>query len=88
MKASLFSYDMHDGPTAFSIELAGILAAEGANKLEQDWRDASAAIGNKELVVDLSFLTEIDPQINRPPCSSAPSDPRLRLPAGKTMSLV
>ena len=46
MKASSFSYDMHDGPTAFSIELAGILAAEGANKLEQAWRDASAAIGS------------------------------------------
>jgi|SRR5713226_1327828 len=61
MKASSFSYYMHDGPSAFSIELAGILAAEGANKLEQDWRDASAAIGDKELVVDLSFLTEIDP---------------------------
>src|SRR5713226_4665579 len=61
MKASSFSYYMHDGPSAFSIELAGILAAEGTNKLEKDWRGASAAIGNKELVVDLSFLTEIDP---------------------------
>ena len=61
MKLSVFSYYMHDGPTAFSIELAGILAAEGATKLEQDWRDASAAIGKKELVVDLSFVTEIDP---------------------------
>jgi hypothetical protein len=48
MKAPSFSYYMHDGPTAFSIELAGILAAEGANKLERDWQGASAAIGNKE----------------------------------------
>jgi len=61
MKATSFSYYMHDGLTAFSIELAGILAAEGANKLEQDWRGASAVIGKKELVVDLSFVTEIDP---------------------------
>jgi hypothetical protein len=62
MKAPSFSYYMHDGPTAFSIELAGALAAEGAKKLEQDWRSASAAvIGKKELVVDLSFVTEIDP---------------------------
>jgi hypothetical protein len=61
MKAPAFSYYMHDGPTAFSIEVAGTLAAEGAKKLEQDWLSASAVIGKKELVVDLSFVTEIDP---------------------------
>jgi hypothetical protein len=61
MNASSFSYYMHDGPTAFSIELAGALAAEGAKKLEQDWLSASAVIGKKELVIDLSFVTEIDP---------------------------
>src|SRR5258708_5515830 len=61
MKAPALSYYMHDGPTAFSIELAGALAAEGAKKLAQDWRSASAVIGKKELVVDLSFVTEIDP---------------------------
>jgi hypothetical protein len=52
---------MHDGPTAFSIELAGVLAAEAAKKLEQDWRSAAEVIGEKELVVDLSYVTEIDP---------------------------
>src|SRR5207245_10166581 len=61
MKNPAFSYYMHDGPTAFSIELAGVLAAEGAKKLEQDWGSVSAMIGKKELVVDLSFVTEIDP---------------------------
>jgi hypothetical protein len=61
MKAPAFSYYMHDGPNAFSIELAGALAAEGAKKLEQDWRSACAVVGKKELVVDLSFVTEIDP---------------------------
>src|ERR1700730_13082545 len=61
MDAAAFSYYMHDGPTAFSIELAGALAAEGAKKLEQDWLGASALIGDKELIVDLSFVTEIDP---------------------------
>ena len=61
MKAPAFSYYMHDGPTSFSIEVAGTLAAEGAKKLEQDWRSACAVVGKKELVVDLSFLTEIDP---------------------------
>src|ERR1700719_4071075 len=61
MKNSAFSYYMHDGPAAFSIEVAGRLAAEGAKKLEQDWLSASAVIRKKELVVDLSFVTEIDP---------------------------
>src|SRR5260221_5711419 len=61
MKNPAFRYYIHDGPTAFSIELAGALAAEGAKKLEQDWGSVSAVIGEKELVVDISFLTEIDP---------------------------
>jgi hypothetical protein len=64
MKSPL-SYYMHDGPTAFSIELAGILAAEGAKELEQDWRSASPAIGKKDLVVDVSFVKEIDPEGRR-----------------------
>ena len=42
MKTPAFGYYMHDGRAAFSIELAGALAAEGAKKLEQDWRSASA----------------------------------------------
>ena len=41
MKTPAFGYYMHDGPAAFSIELAGALAAEGAEKLEQDWRSAT-----------------------------------------------
>jgi hypothetical protein len=60
MKAPAFSYYMHDGPTAFSIELAGTLVAEGAKKLEQDCRSARAVVGKKELIVDLSFVTKID----------------------------
>jgi hypothetical protein len=60
MKARELSYYMHDGPGAFSIELAGALAAEGAKKLEHVWGNASMVIGKKELVVDLSYVTEID----------------------------
>ncbi|HYR42428.1 MAG TPA: STAS domain-containing protein [Terriglobia bacterium] len=62
MKSIAFNYYMHDGPAAFSIELAGALTMEGAKKLEQDWSSASMAIGQKELVVDLSFVTEIGPE--------------------------
>ena len=35
---------MHEGPAAFSIEVAGSLAGEGAKKLEQDWLSAFRAI--------------------------------------------
>src|SRR6266852_4157877 len=59
MKTPAFGYYTPDGPAAFSIELAGALAAEGAKKLEQDRRSASAVVGKKGLVVDLSFLKEI-----------------------------
>src|ERR1700730_7983489 len=65
MDAAAFSYYMHDGPTAFSIELAGALASEGAKKLEQDWLGASALIGDKELIVDLSFVTALDPVVRQ-----------------------
>ena len=61
MGTPAFNYYTHDGPPAFSIELAGVWAADGANKLEHDWQSASAVIGRKELVIDLSFVEEIDP---------------------------
>jgi hypothetical protein len=48
-----FSYYIHDGPSAFSVELAGIWTAEGAKKLERDWQNSSPVIGRKELIVDL-----------------------------------
>jgi hypothetical protein len=53
---------MHDGPSAFSVELAGTWAAEGAEKLEQDWQNSFAVIGRKELIIDLSFVAEIGPR--------------------------
>ena len=62
MTTQAFRYYMHDGPATFSIELAGALAAEGAKALERDWLTATAVIGKKQLVVDLSFVTKIDPE--------------------------
>ena len=55
-----FRYYMHDGPRAFRFELSGALTASGARSLEQDWRTASSVAADKTLVVDLSFVTEID----------------------------
>jgi hypothetical protein len=51
---------MHGGPAAFRFELAGDLNAGDAAKLERDWRSASLSIGNRVLVVDLTFVTAID----------------------------
>jgi hypothetical protein len=55
-----FSYYMHDGSTAFSFELAGDLSDEGARELEQAWRTATSVIGEKELLIDLSYVTGFD----------------------------
>jgi ABC-type transporter Mla MlaB component len=51
---------MHDGPTAFRFELAGDLNREGACRLDQDWRTASSALGDRRLIVDVTFVTSVD----------------------------
>jgi hypothetical protein len=53
-------YYMHDGPAAFRFELAGNLNEEGARRLDQDWRTASSVIGDRCLIVDMTFVTDVD----------------------------
>ncbi len=60
MKNQTLQYYMHDGPSAFRFELAGCLDNEGASRLEQDWRTASSVIGERALIVDLTFVTSAD----------------------------
>ena len=55
-----FRYYMHDGAAAFSFELAGRLSDEGARELLQTWQTASSMIGDRSLIVDLSFITGVD----------------------------
>jgi hypothetical protein len=62
MKNMALQYYMHDGPTAFRIELAGNLNDDGARRLDQDWRTASSAIGGRRLIVDMTFVTGVDEQ--------------------------
>ena len=50
-------YYMHDGPSAFRFELSGELTDEGARRLELDWLTASSVIGNRQLIVDMTYLT-------------------------------
>jgi len=60
MKTQALQYYMHDGPTAFRFELAGNLNQEGARRLEQDWRTASSVIGDRGLIIDMTFVTDVD----------------------------
>lgn len=53
-------YYMHDGPAAFRFELAGVLDSNDARSLEQDWRTASSVIGERILILDMSFVTGLD----------------------------
>ena len=51
---------MHDGSTAFRFELAGDLNHEGARRLDQAWLTASSVIGDRGLIVDITFVTGVD----------------------------
>lgn len=55
-----FRYYMHDGPSAFSFELAGKLSDNAACELEQAWRTASSVRPGRSLIVDLSYVTQVD----------------------------
>ena len=60
MKSQTLQYYMHDGPSAFRFELAGEIDNEGARELEQAWRTASAVIGDRALVIDMTFVTSVE----------------------------
>jgi hypothetical protein len=62
MKNQALQYYMHDGSTAFRFELAGNLNDEGAHKLDQAWRTASSVIGDRRLIIDMTFVTGVDGQ--------------------------
>jgi hypothetical protein len=62
MKHQSLQYYMHDGPTAIRIELAGKLDDESARRLERDWLAASSAIGNRRLIIDITFVTCVGEQ--------------------------
>lgn len=57
---TVMRYYIHTGRAAIRFELAGDLDADDAARLEREWRGASLTIGNRVLVVDMSFVTGID----------------------------
>jgi hypothetical protein len=57
---SMMCYCIHVGTSAVRFELTGDLNTGDASRLEHDWRGVRSAIGNRLLVVDVSFVTGID----------------------------
>ena len=55
-----FRYYMHDGPAAFSFELSGRLSDEAARDLDNARRSASFVTRGRPLIVDLSYVTQVD----------------------------
>ena len=55
-----FRYYIHDGPHAFSFELAGNLSERAAGELERARRTASSAALGRSLIVDLSYVSHVD----------------------------
>ena len=53
-------YYMHEGPTAFRFELSGDLDATDASCLAHDWHTASSYVRHRALIIDVTFVTEID----------------------------
>jgi len=53
-------YYMYEGPTAFRFELAGDLDASDAASLAQDRHTAYSRVGNRTLIIDVTFVTKID----------------------------
>lgn len=51
---------LHDGPSAFRIELEGALAASNTAELERCWRTASSTLGARAFVVALGSLASVD----------------------------
>jgi hypothetical protein len=60
MNNQTLQFYMHDGPTAFRFELSGNLNRTGAYQLDQAWRTAASVIGDRRLIVDLTFVTDAD----------------------------
>jgi hypothetical protein len=59
MNRPVFDFYMHDGSTAFRFEIAGIMNEEGARQLEQAWRTATSVIGDRRLIIDMTFVTAV-----------------------------
>jgi hypothetical protein len=56
----MFTYYIHDRPTAFLFKLVGALAGAAAAELEQCWLTALSTMEGRAFVVDIDDLTGVD----------------------------
>ena len=60
MKQPTLDYYIHDGPTAFRLQLTGVMHGEGVVQLEQVWKTASSLFGGRCPIIDITFVTSVD----------------------------
>ena len=60
MKHPAFDYYIHDGPTAFRLQLSGVMNGEDVGRLEQVWKTASSLFGGRSPIIDITFVTSVD----------------------------
>jgi anti-anti-sigma regulatory factor len=53
----------HDGTTVFQFILRGELTGDRVRELEHAWTTAKSILGGKELIVDISGITNASPQV-------------------------
>jgi hypothetical protein len=60
MNNQKLKYHIHDEVHALRFELAGSLSGEGAQSVCQAWHIALSIIGNRALIIDITFVSEAD----------------------------
>lgn len=60
MKHPALDHYIHDGPTAFRLQLTGVMSGEGVGRLEQVWKTASSLFGGRRPILDITFVTSVD----------------------------
>jgi hypothetical protein len=58
--SKMFTYYIHDRPSAFRFKLVGVLAGAAAAELEQCWLTASSTMEGRAFVADIDDLTGVD----------------------------
>jgi hypothetical protein len=54
-------YYLHDSSTAVRFEIAGFLSKDSARDLEQCWETVAPIVGDRDTIIDLSYVTGTDP---------------------------
>ena len=60
MRTQDLQYYLHDEWNTLRFELAGTLAGDGAQKVYQAWRTARSIVGDRTVIVDITFVVEAD----------------------------